>query len=83
MNDKPLDFDFELSPQETAAMFTIHRAEMRIAELMGRAAHPDPLRTMLAIGIAWLHRVEAEGGCDAMAAALLTRERGDDDAPRH
>ena len=75
-DEELLDFDFTLSPNETEALLAVHKAEVRIAELLGKPPRPDPLRTLLAIGLAWLHRIEVEGGCEAMAAALAQHERG-------
>ena len=77
MIDDKLLLNFTLSAAETAVMYDLHEADSRIAELMGKKPHPDALRTLLAVGKAWLHRVHLEGGPEAMAGAmaLLERER--------
>ena len=76
MTDK-LELNFTLSPAETAVMQRVHDVDVYIAERLGKRPHADPIRTMLAISRAWLGRVEAEGGPEAMAGAmaLLERER--------
>ena len=76
-DEELLDFSFTLSPDETEVLLAVHKAEVRIAEFMGKPPRPDPLRTLLAIGLAWYQRVQAEGGCEAMAAQLAHYERAD------
>ena len=58
-------------------LLTIHRVAEEIAERMGKTPHPDPWRTLLAIGNAWLARVQDEGGPEAMARALTILEAQD------
>ena len=74
MTDK-LELNFDLSPEETALLYDLHEADSRIAELLGKKPHPDALRTLLAVGKAWLHRVRREGGPEAMAGAMAMLER--------
>ena len=74
MTDK-LELNFDLSPSETALMYDLHETDSRIAELLGKTPHPDALRTLLAVGRAWLHRVQLAGGPEAMAGAMAMLER--------
>ena len=75
MTDETLDYDLDLDPGETEDMLLIHQVSNQICDRMNKSRHPDPFRTLLAIGRAWLSRVDQEGGPDAMADELLKLER--------